>query len=155
MTVFEAIGCCWAPTIDCVASPAPNASAIAAPRSRVRFMAWSRWVGGEGRAAGEGFDARSVTRPDRPCRPSPAPLDRLRGAPICGQEGAIMARFLILLGLVILAVGLLWPFLSRLGLGRLPGDIVIQRDNFTYYFPLMTCILVSVLLSVVFWLFNR
>jgi hypothetical protein len=66
-----------------------------------------------------------------------------------------MARFLILLGLVILAIGLLWPFLSRLGLGRLPGDIVIQRDNFTYYFPLMTCILVSVLLSVVFWLFNR
>ena len=66
-----------------------------------------------------------------------------------------MARFLILLGLVILAVGLLWPFLSRLGLGRLPGDIVIQRDNFTFYFPLMTCILVSVLLSVVFWLFNR
>ncbi|HKC33308.1 MAG TPA: DUF2905 domain-containing protein [Xanthobacteraceae bacterium] len=66
-----------------------------------------------------------------------------------------MARFLILLGLVILAVGLLWPFLSRLGLGRLPGDIVIQRDNFTFYFPLMTCILISVLLSVVFWLFNR
>ncbi|HEY4820106.1 MAG TPA: DUF2905 domain-containing protein [Xanthobacteraceae bacterium] len=66
-----------------------------------------------------------------------------------------MARFLILLGLVILAVGLLWPFLSRLGLGRLPGDIVIQRDNFTFYFPLTTCILISVLLSVVFWLFNR
>ena len=66
-----------------------------------------------------------------------------------------MARFLILLGLVILAVCLLWPFLSRLGLGRLPGDIVIQRDNFTFYFPLMTCILISVLLSVVFWLFNR
>ena len=66
-----------------------------------------------------------------------------------------MARFLILLGLVILAVGLLWPFLSRLGLGRLPGDIVVQRDNFPFYFPLMTCILISVLLSVVFWLFNR
>jgi len=66
-----------------------------------------------------------------------------------------MARFLILLGLAILAVGLLWPVLSRLGFGRLPGDIVIQRDNFTFYFPLATCILVSVLLSVVFWLFNR
>ena len=66
-----------------------------------------------------------------------------------------MARFLILLGLAILAVGLLWPFLSRLGLGRLPGDIVIQRDNFTLYFPLATYILVSVLLSVVFWLFSR
>jgi hypothetical protein len=66
-----------------------------------------------------------------------------------------MARFLILLGLVILAIGLLWPILSRLGLGRLPGDIVIQRDNFTFYFPLATCILISVVLSVVFWLFNR
>jgi Protein of unknown function (DUF2905) len=66
-----------------------------------------------------------------------------------------MARFLILLGLAILAAGLLWTVLSRLGLGRLPGDIVIQRDNFTFYFPLATCILVSVLLSAVFWLFNR
>ena len=66
-----------------------------------------------------------------------------------------MARFLIVLGLAILAVGLLWPVLSRLGLGRLPGDIVIQRDNFTFYFPLATCILVSMLLTAVFWLFNR
>jgi hypothetical protein len=66
-----------------------------------------------------------------------------------------MSRFLIVLGLVILALGLLWPFLGRLGLGRLPGDIVIQRGNFSFYFPLVTCIIVSVLLSVVFWLFNR
>ena len=66
-----------------------------------------------------------------------------------------MARFLIVLGLVIVAIGLLWPILSRLGLGRLPGDIVIGRGNFSFYFPLATCILVSVLLSVVFWLFNR
>jgi hypothetical protein len=66
-----------------------------------------------------------------------------------------MARFLVLLGLAILAVGLLWPVLSRLGLGRLPGDIVIRRDNFTFYFPLATCILVSLLLSAVFWLFHR
>ena len=66
-----------------------------------------------------------------------------------------MSRFLIVLGLVILALGLLWPFLARLGLGRLPGDIVIQRGNFSFYFPLATCIIVSVLLSVVFWLFNR
>ncbi len=66
-----------------------------------------------------------------------------------------MSRFLILLGLVILAIGLLWPLLTRLGLGRLPGDIVIQRGNVTFYFPLVTCILVSILLSLVFWLFNR
>lgn len=66
-----------------------------------------------------------------------------------------MARFLVILGLVIVAIGLLWPILTRLGLGRLPGDIVIQRGNFTFYFPIVTCILISVLLSVVFWLFNR
>jgi Protein of unknown function (DUF2905) len=66
-----------------------------------------------------------------------------------------MSRYLILLGLAIVALGLLWPVLTRLGLGRLPGDIVIQRDNFTIYIPLATSILVSVLLSIVFWLFNR
>jgi Protein of unknown function (DUF2905) len=66
-----------------------------------------------------------------------------------------MARFLIVLGLVIVALGLLWPVLTRLGLGRLPGDIGIERGNFSFYFPLATCVLVSILLSVVFWLFNR
>jgi hypothetical protein len=66
-----------------------------------------------------------------------------------------MSRFLIVLGLIIVAVGLLWPALTRLGLGRLPGDIVIQRGNFSFYFPLVTCIIVSILLSAVFWLFNR
>jgi hypothetical protein len=58
-------------------------------------------------------------------------------------------------GIGTLALGLLWPLLTRLGLGRLPGDIVIQRGNFWFYFPLATCIVVSVLLSVVFWLVNR
>ena len=65
-----------------------------------------------------------------------------------------MARFLIVLGLAILVVGLLWPYLSRIGLGRLPGDIVIERDNVTFYFPLMTCLLLSLLFSPVFWLAN-
>jgi Protein of unknown function (DUF2905) len=66
-----------------------------------------------------------------------------------------MARFLIVLGLVILVAGLLWPYLSRIGLGRLPGDIVIERGNVTFYFPLMTCLLVSVVFSLVFWVVNR
>ncbi|HEY4918757.1 MAG TPA: DUF2905 domain-containing protein [Xanthobacteraceae bacterium] len=66
-----------------------------------------------------------------------------------------MSRFLIVLGLIILAIGVLWPALTRLGLGRLPGDIVVQRGNFSFYFPLVTCIIVSILLSAVFWLFNR
>jgi hypothetical protein len=66
-----------------------------------------------------------------------------------------MARFLIVLGLALLVVGLLWPYLSRIGLGRLPGDIVIERDNVTFYFPLMTCLLLSLLFSMVFWIANR
>ena len=66
-----------------------------------------------------------------------------------------MARFLIMLGLVLLVAGLLWPLLSRVGLGRLPGDIVIERENLTFYFPLMTCLLLSVVFSLVFWAVNR
>jgi hypothetical protein len=66
-----------------------------------------------------------------------------------------MSRFLIVLGVLILVVGLLWPFLSRIGLGRLPGDIIIERGKMTFYFPLMTCLLASVVLSLVFWIFNR
>lgn len=66
-----------------------------------------------------------------------------------------MSRFLVVLGLLIVAIGLLWPILTRLGLGRLPGDIVIQRGSFSFYFPLATCIIVSILLSAVFWLSNR
>jgi len=66
-----------------------------------------------------------------------------------------MARFLIVLGLAILVAGLLWPFLSRIGLGRLPGDIVIERENMTFYFPLLTCLLLSLLFSLIFWVVNR
>ncbi|HET7022132.1 MAG TPA: DUF2905 domain-containing protein [Xanthobacteraceae bacterium] len=60
-----------------------------------------------------------------------------------------MARFLIVLGLAILLVGLLWPYLSKLGLGRLPGDIVIERENVTLYVPLATCLLLSLVLSLI------
>jgi Protein of unknown function (DUF2905) len=66
-----------------------------------------------------------------------------------------MARFLIVLGLLILMAGLLWPYLSQIGLGRLPGDIVIKRNNVTFYFPLMTCLLLSVLFSLILWVVNR
>ena len=66
-----------------------------------------------------------------------------------------MARTLILIGLAIVLLGVLWPWLGRLGLGRLPGDIVIERDNYSFYFPIVTCVLISVVLSVVLWLFNR
>lgn len=66
-----------------------------------------------------------------------------------------MSRTLITFGLVILAAGLLWPLISKLGLGRLPGDIVVNRPGFTFFFPLATSLLLSIALSVVIWLFNR
>ncbi len=66
-----------------------------------------------------------------------------------------MQRFLIGLGLLILIAGIAWPLLSRIGLGRLPGDIMVERGGTTVYFPLVTCFIVSVILSAVLWLFNR
>jgi hypothetical protein len=66
-----------------------------------------------------------------------------------------MQRFLIILGIVLIAGGLLWPFIQRLGLGRLPGDIVIERPGFTFYFPIVTSIVISVVLSLLFWFLSN
>lgn len=65
------------------------------------------------------------------------------------------SRVLILIGIAIVVIGLLWPWLSKLGLGRLPGDIVVQRQNFWFYFPIVTCLIISVVASLLFWLFRR
>ena len=66
-----------------------------------------------------------------------------------------MQRLLILLGAVLLAVGLFWPWLQKLPLGRLPGDIFIKREGFQFFFPLTTCVLISVVLTLLFWLFRK
>jgi hypothetical protein len=66
-----------------------------------------------------------------------------------------MQRFLIGLGLVILLAGIAWPVLSRIGIGRLPGDIFIQRGGTSFYFPIVTCIVLSIVFSALMWLFNR
>jgi hypothetical protein len=66
-----------------------------------------------------------------------------------------MARWLIILGAVLIVAGLLWPWLTNLGLGRLPGDIVNERDNFRAYIPITTSIVISVALSLILWLLNR
>ena len=65
-----------------------------------------------------------------------------------------MQRILIITGILVLVVGLLWPWLANLGLGRLPGDILIQRDGFTFYFPITTMLIVSAALTLIFWLFR-
>ena len=51
--------------------------------------------------------------------------------------------------------GIAWPLLSRIGLGRLPGDITIERGSTSFYFPLVTCIVVSIVFSALMWLLNR
>ena len=66
-----------------------------------------------------------------------------------------MQRWLIILGVVLLVLGLLWPLLAKLGLGRLPGDLVVEREGFRFHFPLMTSVIVSLVLSLLFWLFFR
>jgi hypothetical protein len=64
-------------------------------------------------------------------------------------------RILLVSGAILLIAGLAWPIISRLGLGRLPGDIAIERQNFRFYFPLATSLVVSVVLTLLFWLFRR
>ncbi len=66
-----------------------------------------------------------------------------------------MQRVLVVLGLVLLAAGLLWPWLSRLGLGRLPGDIRIEGEHGGFYFPIVTCLVISIVLSILIWIFRR
>lgn len=66
-----------------------------------------------------------------------------------------MQRILITVGAVLVVAGLLWPWLSRLGLGRLPGDIRIETANGVFYLPLTTCLIVSAVLSLVVWLVRR
>ena len=64
-------------------------------------------------------------------------------------------KLLVNIGLILVIIGLLWPWLSKLGLGRLPGDIVIKRENFTFYFPRAPSIIASIVLTLILWLFRR
>ena len=66
-----------------------------------------------------------------------------------------MSRILIIIGLILLAAGLLWPWIQKAGLGRLPGDIVIERENFRFYLPVTTMIIVSVVISLILWLLRK
>jgi hypothetical protein len=66
-----------------------------------------------------------------------------------------MSRLLVTLGLILVAAGLLWPTLARLGLGRLPGDIAIRGEHGGFYFPIVTCLVISLVISAIFWLIGR
>jgi hypothetical protein len=71
------------------------------------------------------------------------------------EETHVMARTLIVIGLLLVAAGLLWPWLAKLPLGRLPGDIVIQRPHVTFYFPLTSMVLVSAVVTLILWLLRK
>ena len=66
-----------------------------------------------------------------------------------------MNRLLVAAGLILVAAGLLWPTLTRLGLGRLPGDIAIRGEHGGFYFPIVTCLVISAVISAIFWLIGR
>jgi hypothetical protein len=66
-----------------------------------------------------------------------------------------VSRWLIIFGIVLIAAGLLWPLLQKVGLDRIPGNIVVDRENFRLYLPLGTSLVISVVVSVLLWLFNR
>ena len=65
-----------------------------------------------------------------------------------------MQKLLIILGIVILVIGLLYPYMKKLGLGQLPGDIMFKSGNSTFFFPIVTCIIISVVLTIIFNLFK-
>ena len=71
------------------------------------------------------------------------------------ESNTLMQRLLIIFGILLVLAGLLWPWLSKLPFGRLPGDIVIERENFRLYFPLTTGLLMSLVLSFLLWWWTR
>ena len=66
-----------------------------------------------------------------------------------------MQRTLIIFGAILLILGLLWPWLGKLPLGKLPGDIVVERESFRIYFPITTMVIVSILITLVLWLLRK
>lgn len=65
-----------------------------------------------------------------------------------------MQKYLIAIGVTFIAVGLLWPVITKLGLGKLPGDIAVKRDGFSFYFPITTMIVVSIILTLIMRFFR-
>ena len=66
-----------------------------------------------------------------------------------------LRTLLIVLGGILLVAGIAWPLITRLGLGRLPGDVVVERGNFRFYFPIVTSLLISAVITLLAWFFRR
>jgi len=67
-----------------------------------------------------------------------------------------LGKILVIIGLLIAAVGgVIWSGIGRSWLGRLPGDIHYKGDNFSFHFPIVTCLLISVILSLILWLLRK
>ena len=71
------------------------------------------------------------------------------------QSRRLMAKWLITIGIILVVLGLAWPLLAKLGLGSLPGDIKLERKGFTFYFPITTSILISLVITLILWIFRR
>jgi len=69
-------------------------------------------------------------------------------------SGFAMQKILIYIGLIIIVIGILWPFLKEIPIGRLPGDIVYRKGNFNFYFPIVTCLVVSLIVTIIFKFFK-
>ena len=66
-----------------------------------------------------------------------------------------MSRTLIIIGLLLVVVGVLWPWIQKLNLGRLPGDVIVEKENFKFYFPIVTSIVINIVLTLIFWIFRK
>ena len=65
-----------------------------------------------------------------------------------------MQKILILLGIIILIIGLLYPYMKKLGFGQLPGDMIFKSGNSTFFFPIVTCVIISLILTIIINLFK-
>jgi hypothetical protein len=66
-----------------------------------------------------------------------------------------MNKLLILLGLLLIILGVIWPVIQKLHLGNLPGDIAVKKGEFNFYFPITTCIAISIVGSIILWFFKK
>jgi hypothetical protein len=66
-----------------------------------------------------------------------------------------MNKWFILIGVVLIIIGIAWPWIGRLPIGRLPGDIIVSKPNLKIYFPITTMVIISIILSVIMWILKK